>query len=95
MNDKKTEIGSFKHQDKRVNIPPQELSAFMEDDERSPKTTLYPRDPSLAPQLVWKGRDEQDLVDLAVPSVPKASPSPHLLQARLPLKSSMTMVMRS
>ncbi|MFZ3150098.1 MAG: site-specific DNA-methyltransferase [Anaerolineaceae bacterium] len=65
-----TDISSFKHQDKRVNIPPQELSAFMEDEERAPKTTLYPRDPSLDPQLVWKGKDAQDQEDLTVPSVP-------------------------
>lgn len=65
-----TEVSAFKHQDKRVNIPPQELSSFMEDDEREPKTTLYPRDPSLDPQLVWKGKDDQDRSDLAVPSVP-------------------------
>ena len=31
---------------------------------------LYPRDPSLDPQLVWKGKDEQDAKDLAVPVVP-------------------------
>ena len=65
-----TEVSAFKHQDKRVNIPPQELSGFMADDERAPKTTLYPRDPSLDPQLVWKGKDEQDRSDLALPSVP-------------------------
>ena len=65
-----TEVSAFKHKDKRVNIPPQELSGFMADDERAPKTTLYPRDPSLDPQLVWKGKDEQDQKDLAVPSVP-------------------------
>lgn len=66
----KTEISSFKHQDKRVNIPPQELSAFLREEEMAPKTMLYPRDPSLDPQLVWKGKDEQDQEDLAVPSVP-------------------------
>jgi adenine-specific DNA-methyltransferase len=27
---------------------------------------LYPRDPSLDPQLVWRGKDEQDRKDLAV-----------------------------
>jgi Adenine specific DNA methylase Mod len=68
--DNSTEISSFKHQDKRVNIPPQELSGFMADDERAPKTMLYPRDPSLDPQLVWRGKDEQDRTDLPVPSVP-------------------------
>jgi len=31
---------------------------------------LYPRDLSLDPQLVWKGKDEQDRQDLAVPTVP-------------------------
>ncbi len=31
---------------------------------------LYPRDPSLDPQLVWRGKDEQDRQDLAVPVVP-------------------------
>lgn len=65
-----TEVSAFKHQDKRVNIPPQELSGFMADDERAPKTMLYPRDPSLDPQLVWKGKDEQDRSDLVVLSVP-------------------------
>ena len=34
------------------------------------RTMLYPRDPSLDPQLVWKGKDEQDREDLAVPVVP-------------------------
>lgn len=31
---------------------------------------LYPRDPSLDPQLVWKGKDEQDTHPLEVPVVP-------------------------
>ena len=31
---------------------------------------LYPRDPSLDPQLVWKGKDKQDRENLAVPVVP-------------------------
>ena len=34
------------------------------------KTVLYPRDPSLDPQLVWKGKDEQDARPLEVPAVP-------------------------
>ncbi|WP_307180907.1 site-specific DNA-methyltransferase [Streptomyces canus] len=34
------------------------------------KTLLYPRDPSLDPQLVWKGKDEQDRQDLEVPAPP-------------------------
>ena len=42
----------------------------MTDDENRPKKIFYPRDPSLDPQLVWKGKDEQDSQDLEVASVP-------------------------
>jgi adenine-specific DNA-methyltransferase len=65
-----TKVESIKHQDKRANIPTEELRDFVADDELAPKTMLYPRDPSLDPQLVWKGKDEQDQKDLAVPVVP-------------------------
>ena len=63
-------IHSVKHADKRANIPTEELRDFIADEEKAPKTVLYPRDPSLDPQLVWKGKDEQDSQDLAVPAVP-------------------------
>ncbi|MBN1344852.1 MAG: site-specific DNA-methyltransferase [Phycisphaerae bacterium] len=63
-------IESIRHKDKRANIPTEELRDFVADDEKTPKAMLYPRDPSLDPQLVWKGKDEQDRVDLAVPVVP-------------------------
>jgi adenine-specific DNA-methyltransferase len=58
-----------------VNIPTKELRGFVEKDEESPKTVQYPgllyaRDPSLDPQLVWKGKDEQDRKPLEVPAVP-------------------------
>ncbi len=43
---------------------------FVADDEQAPKRMLYPRDPSLDPQLVWKGKDEQDEHPLDVPVVP-------------------------
>ena len=56
--------------DARVNIPTEELRDFVADDEAQLKTILYSRDPSLDPQLVWKGKDEQDSKDLEVPSVP-------------------------
>ncbi len=65
-----TPIDTVKHKDKRVNIPTEELRDFVKEDEAKPKTILYPRDPSLDPQLVWKGKDEQDGKDLAVPVVP-------------------------
>jgi adenine-specific DNA-methyltransferase len=68
-------VASLKHKDKRTNIPTEELRDFVADDERKPKTVtlpglLYARDPSLDPQLVWKGKDEQDRKQLEVPAVP-------------------------
>jgi adenine-specific DNA-methyltransferase len=63
-------VETVKHKDKRVNIPTEELRDFVAEYEAKPKTVLYPRDPSLDPQLVWKGKDEQDSRDLAVPVVP-------------------------
>ncbi len=65
-----TPVQSHKHADKRANIPTEELRDFVVADEKNPKTVLYPRDSSLDPQLVWKGKDEQDKQDLAVPAVP-------------------------
>jgi adenine-specific DNA-methyltransferase len=65
-----TPISSHTHADTRPNIPTEELRDFIAEDEKTPSTVLYPRDPSLDPQLVWKGKDEQDAADLAVPAVP-------------------------
>ena len=65
-----TPVETIKHKDERANIPTNELRGMLADDERSPKKMLYPRDPSLDPQLVWKGKDEQDAADLEVPVVP-------------------------
>ena len=66
----RTKVESIRHKDKRANIPTEELRDFVADEELAPRTMLYPRDPSLDPQLVWKGKDEQDREDLAVPVVP-------------------------
>ena len=63
-------VESIRHKDKRSNIPTEELRDFVAGEELAPATMLYPRDPSLDPQLVWKGKDEQDRLDLAVPVVP-------------------------
>ena len=53
-------VEALKHKNKRVNIPTEELREFVRAEEEAPKTMLYPRDSSLDPQLVWKGKDEQD-----------------------------------
>ena len=65
-----TKVDTLKHKDKRVNIPTEELRDFVADEEKAPKIVRYPRDPSLDPQLVWNGKDEQDSKDLEVPAVP-------------------------
>ena len=68
-------IEAVKHRAKRANIPTQELREFVAEDEAKPKAVpfeglLYARDQSLDPQLVWKGKDEQDRSPLEVPAVP-------------------------
>jgi adenine-specific DNA-methyltransferase len=64
-------VDSIKHKGQsRSNIPTRELASFAAEDEGAPKSVLYPRDPSLDPQLVWKGKDEQDRSPLEVPAVP-------------------------
>lgn len=56
--------------DTRPNIPTAELESFARPEEKRPAIVRYPRDPTLDPQLVWKGKDEQDASDLEVPAVP-------------------------
>jgi adenine-specific DNA-methyltransferase len=65
-----TPVEALTHKDSRVNIPTEELRDFVTADEQAPAKMLYPRDPSLDPQLVWKGKDEQDAHPLEVPVVP-------------------------
>ena len=64
------ELDANRHLDSRKNIPTEELRDFVADHEAKPTTMLYPRDPSLDPQLVWKGKDEQDREPLEVDIVP-------------------------
>jgi len=72
---KNISIDTVRHKDKRKNIPTEELRGFVGEDEIKPKEVKYPgllyaRDPSLDPQLVWKGKDQQDREELTVPAVP-------------------------
>ena len=56
---------------KRTNIPTAEYSSALEDDDRSPIEVAYARrNRDLDPQLVWRGKDEQDLSDLVVQAPP-------------------------
>ncbi len=66
-----TPVEAIKHtKEARTNIPTRELESFAAKDENAPPRMLYPRDPSLDPQLVWKGKDELDAQPLEVPAVP-------------------------
>ncbi len=65
-----TPIAAVRHKDTRKNIPTEELRDFVVADEQSPRSALYPRNPDLDPQLVWKGKDQQDAQPLEVPIVP-------------------------
>src|SRR2546425_5490 len=65
-----TPVTSHEHHETRPNIPTEELRDFVAEQEKAPQKILYPRDPSLDPQLVWKGKDEQDAADLEVEAVP-------------------------
>ncbi len=56
--------------DTRSNIPTAELESFVRDEDKKPTMVRYPRNPDLDPQLVWRGKDEQDSRDLEVPAVP-------------------------
>ena len=69
-NSASAKINAVRHKDKRKNIPTEELRDFVREEEQRPKTVLYPRDPDLDPQLVWKGKDEEDARPLEVPAVP-------------------------
>ncbi len=55
---------------KRLNIPTAEDESIVPDDDRQPRPVRYARNTDLDPQLVWRGKDEQDWSDLVVPAPP-------------------------
>jgi adenine-specific DNA-methyltransferase len=56
--------------DTRTNIPTAEYENLMRDEDKKPVELKYPRNPDLDPQLVWRGKDEQDWSDLVVTAPP-------------------------
>jgi adenine-specific DNA-methyltransferase len=63
-------VVALTHDDTRKNIPSAELESVMRDEERQIKTLRYARNPDLDPQLVWRGKDEQDGRELIVKAPP-------------------------
>jgi adenine-specific DNA-methyltransferase len=54
----------------RKNIPTAELQSVLEKEQQNPRKVRYPRNTDLDPQLVWRGKDEQDWSDLVVGAPP-------------------------
>ena len=64
-------VASFQHGEvKRRNIPTAELQSIHKDGPKAVKELKYPRNTDIDPQLVWRGKDEQDWSDLVVPCPP-------------------------
>ena len=68
----KKSVDSLRHDaDKRLNIPTQEYQSVMPKEDLEPIRVAYQRrNRDLDPQLVWRGKDEQDESDLVVPAHP-------------------------
>ena len=66
------EVETLRHQDAtRKNIPTAEYQAVMAEDDRNPIRVAYKRrNRDLDPQLVWRGKDEQNGADLVVQGPP-------------------------
>ncbi len=56
--------------DKRKNIPTAEYQSVVKQEHLRPVPVKYPRNTDLDPQLVWRGKDEQDWSDLVVHAPP-------------------------
>jgi adenine-specific DNA-methyltransferase len=68
---KAVDIDSLKHREaRRKHIPTAELESLVTAEEQAPQTIRYKRNTDLDPQLVWRGKDQQDAEDLLVDSVP-------------------------
>ncbi|MBS0366085.1 MAG: site-specific DNA-methyltransferase [Proteobacteria bacterium] len=64
-------VETLKHEEaRRKNIPTAEFQPMLQKEQESPRTLKYPRNTDLDPQLVWRGKDEQDWSDLVVPAPP-------------------------
>src|SRR6202162_77159 len=65
-------VGTLSHEEaKRKNIPTAEYQSVLQKNEQDPVRVTYERrNRDLDPQLVWRGKDEQDWSDLVVHAPP-------------------------
>src|ERR1700681_3062932 len=70
--EKKKSVETLTHeQASRKNIAPAEFQSVMRKEQQSPVRVAYEqRDRDLDPQLVWRGKDEQDWSDLVTHAPP-------------------------
>jgi len=71
-NKSKLSVETIKHQEaSRTNIPTAEYQAVLNEEQQKPLKLAYERrNRDLDPQLVWRGKDEQDWSDLVVSAPP-------------------------
>jgi len=64
-------VAAIRHDDAtRKNIPSAEQQSIVQSEVEQNKSIRYPRNTDLDPQLVWRGKDEQDWSDLVVNAPP-------------------------
>jgi len=63
-------VESIQHGDKRVNIPTNDAEEFADPAALALPPVVYQRDPSLDPQLVWRGKYDSDVHELMVDAPP-------------------------
>ena len=68
-------VETLRHEgDTRTNIPTAEYQSLVREEQETPLRAAYQRrNRDLDPQLVWRGKDEQDLADLVVNVPPSTS----------------------
>ncbi|MGY3420326.1 adenine-specific DNA-methyltransferase [Bradyrhizobium sp. F1.13.4] len=72
MAKKAIEVAALKHEGaRRLNIPTAEFESVMREEDKTPVQLAYERrNRDLDPQLVWRGKDQQDWSDLIVAAPP-------------------------
>lgn len=65
-----TPVEAIQHPDKRLNIPTADAQEFVDDEHAAFPQAVYERDPSLDPQLVWRGKYDEDVAQLVADAPP-------------------------
>lgn len=63
-------VDSIQHPDKRVNIPTADAQEWVRDEHKDVPEVVLERDPSLDPQLVWRGKYDDDVTELVADAPP-------------------------